>query len=157
MNENQKPAKDVLRWNLSVIRLISGRNNPHQERLWWKSLASKTALETSTLQARLNLSGMCAKHVHRTIKHKHRLCSEKKDSHSWNMQNDLVSALVSGYPQPLPHQLSSLNRSYASCLFSLTSRTPWEILVQHILTPKRFIPSICSHSIVCTSEAPTHK
>ena len=38
--------KDVLQWNLSVIRLISGRTNPHQEGLWWKSLASKTALET---------------------------------------------------------------------------------------------------------------
>ena len=33
MNENQKPAKDVSRWNLSVIRLISGRTNHHQETL----------------------------------------------------------------------------------------------------------------------------
>ena len=156
MNENQKPAKDVSRWNLSVIRLISGRTNLHQERLWLKSLTSKTALEKSAPQVRLCLSGMGTKHVHHTIKHKYFLCSERKDSHSWNMQNDLVSAFVSGYPQPLPHQLSSLNRSDASCLLSLTSRTPLGILVQHIITP-RGSSHRCYHSIVCTSQASTHK
>ena len=141
MNENQKPAKDVSRWNLSVIRLISGRTNPHQERLWWKSLASKTALETLVLQARLCLSGMCTKHVHRTIKHKHRLCSEKKDSHSWNMQNDLVSALVSGYPAS---STSTLQPQQERCFLSLQP---------HLQDPsgdpcpahyhsKRFIPSM---------------
>ena len=159
MNRNQKPAKDVSRWNLSVIRLISGRTNPHQEKLKWKSLASKTTLETADTRGKVVRKW----HVHQT-------CASHNQAQTLPLFTEERLTFMEHAKRPgecTCFRLSSLfhitspSSTGASLLVSPASpsealRRSSSYLQKHIITP-RVSSYRCYYSIVCPLEAPTHK